>query len=78
MRAYTIKRKGKTIFQNIIINESLKFSDESIYVGFLFFRKKDAKKYLDTFDYKQYYEVVGVTIDKSNEDNRFTRKETKE
>jgi len=71
MRAFTIKRRGKTIWQNMMFDRELTFSDEDkIYVGLLFFRKKDAKKYLDTFQYKEYYEVIGVTIDKSKEDNR--------
>lgn len=75
MRAFIIKRRGKTIWQNMILDRVLTFSDEDkIYVGLLFFRKKDAKKYLDTFQYKEYYEVIGVTIDKSKEDNRVLNK----
>lgn len=75
MRAFTIKRKGKTIWQNMMFDRVLTFSDEDkIYVGLLFFRKKDAKKYLDTFQYKEYYEVIGVTIDKSKKDNRVLNK----
>ena len=46
------------------------FNDgDEIYVGTLFFRKKDAKKYLETLN-KELYEVVGATIDKSKIDNR--------
>lgn len=75
MRAFTIKRRGKTIWQNMMFDRELTFSDEDkIYVGLLFFRKKDAKKYLDTFQYKEYYEVIGVTIDKSKKDNRVLNK----
>lgn len=75
MRAFIIKRRGKTIWQNMMLDRVLTFSDEDkIYVGLLFFRKKDAKKYLDTFQYKEYYEVIGVTIDKSKEDNRVLNK----
>lgn len=75
MRAFTIKRRGKTIWQNMMLDRELTFSDENkIYVGLLFFRKKDAKKYLDTFQYKEYYEVIGVTIDKSKKDNRVLNK----
>lgn len=75
MRAFTIKRRGKTIWQNMMFDRVLTFSDEDkIYVGLLFFRKKDAKKYLDTFQYKEYYEVIGVTIDKSKKDNRVLNK----
>lgn len=75
MRAFTIKRRGKTIWQNMMFDRELTFSDEDkIYVGLLFYRKKDAKKYLDTFQYKEYYEVIGVTIDKSKKDNRVLNK----
>lgn len=75
MRAFTIKRRGKTIWQNMMFDRVLTFSDEDkIYVGLLFYRKKDAKKYLDTFQYKEYYEVIGVTIDKSKKDNRVLNK----
>lgn len=75
MRAFTIKRRGKTIWQNMMLDRQLTFSDEDkIYVGLLFYRKKDAKKYLDTFLYKEDYEVIGVTIDKSKKDNRVLNK----
>jgi len=71
MRAYTIKHQGKTIWQNMQFDREISFSDgDKIFAGLLFFRKKDAKKYLETFEYKQFYEVVGVTIDKSFKDNR--------
>lgn len=47
------------------------FADNNkIYSGILFFRKKDAKLYLKTLEYKEFYEVVGATVDKSNFDNR--------
>lgn len=75
MRAFVIKHRGKTIWQNMTFERELTFSDNTkIYAGLLFFRKKDAKKYLETFEYKEFYEVVGVTIDKSTRDNRFTVK----
>ena len=38
-----------------------------------FFVKKDAKKYLETLSNKHFYEVVGVTIDKSKIDNHKKR-----
>lgn len=72
MRAYTIKHKGKTILQNMIFNRELVFSDrDEVYAGLLFFRKKDAKKYLASMPYPEYLEVVGMTIDKCKQDNRF-------
>lgn len=54
---------------------SLTFTDRSkIYVDYIFYRKKDAKKYLDIVSYKKYFEVTGVTIDKSLKDNRRSKK----
>ena len=74
MRAYIIKFKGKTILRNIFTNLKLKVNDDDeIYAGILFFRKKDANKYLETLSNKHFYEVVGVTIDKSKIDNRKKR-----
>ena len=71
MRAYIIKFKGKTILRNMLTEHKLTFNDGyEIYARTLFFRKTDAKKYLNTFEYKEFYEVVGVTIDKSKIDNR--------
>ena len=73
MRAYIIKFKGKTILRNMLTDYKFTFNDgDEIYVGTLFFRKKDAKKYLETLN-KELYEVVGVTIDKSKIDNRKKR-----
>ena len=71
MRAYTIKHKGKTIWQNMTLDRELIFSDgDKVFAGLLFFRKKDAKRYLETFRYKEFYEIIGVNIDKSDKDNR--------
>jgi hypothetical protein len=73
MRAYTIKRKGKKTWQKMIFEKEITFSENhtiTIYAGDIFFRKKDAKEYLGTFKYPEYYEVIGVTIDKSDKDNR--------
>jgi len=68
--AYNVKFKGKTIWQNMLRDYKFTFNDgDEIYVGTLFFRKKDAKKYLETLN-KELYEVVGATIDKSKIDNR--------
>jgi len=81
MRAYIIKFKGKTIWQNMLTDYKFTFNcslivirdGDEIYVGTLFFRKKDANKYLETLSNKHFYEVVGVTIDKSKIDNRKKR-----
>ncbi len=74
MRAFALKHKGKSIWQNMVFDKELTFSDgKVVFAGMLFFRKKDAKKYLDTFEYKKYYEVIGLTVDKSTKDNRFSK-----
>lgn len=71
MRAFALKHKGKSILQNMMFDRELTFSDgDKVFAGLLFFRKKDAKKYLETFQYKECYEIIGVTIDKSDKDNR--------
>ncbi len=71
MRAFTLKRKGKSIWQNMLFDRELTFPNgEKVFAGLLFFRKKDAKKYLETFHYKEYFEIIGVNIDKSDQDNR--------
>lgn len=71
MRAFIIKRTGKTWLGNMLFDSSMEFSDGyKCYFDKIFYRKKDAQKYLDTFKYKEYFEVVGVTIDKSKKDNR--------
>jgi len=71
MRAFAIKRNGKSIWQNMIFDTEITFYDgDKVFAGLLFFRKKDAKKYIETFQYKEFYEIIGVTIDKSEKDNR--------
>ena len=70
MRAFCIKYKGATIPINIVWEETMKIGINAFEIGYLFFRKKDAKKYLNTFKHKELFEVIGLTIDKSNKDNR--------
>ena len=71
MRVYLVKHTGATIWQNMYFDRELTFSDgNKINAGLLFFRKKDAEAFLKTLEYKQFYEVVGATVDKSNFDNR--------
>ena len=73
MRAFTLKRKGKSIWQNIMFDRELTFTDgDKVFAGLLFFRKKDAKKYLQTFEYNENFEIIGVTIDNSDKDNRIS------
>ncbi len=56
----------------MLLNNTLEFSDShKIYYDFVFYRKRDANRYLDTFGgYKEYFEVVGATLDESEKDNR--------
>ena len=66
MRIYLIKRKGSTYWWNMVLDRSITFADETkVFCDFIFYRKKDAQKYLKTFEHKEYFEVVGATIDKS-------------
>ena len=59
MRAFALKHKGKSIWQNMMFDRELIFSDgDKVFAGLLFFRKKDAKKYLETFKYKEYYDDI--------------------
>ena len=76
MKAYTIKSSGATIASNILweVRQDLK-EDSWFHTGIIFFRKKDAKKHLETFKYKELYEVVALHIDKVNQDNRLTKKQ---
>ena len=76
MRSYTLKRKGKTIWQNMMIDREMHFAGGTkVYAGYIFFRKKDATKYLNSFVDKRFYEVIGMTVDNSKEDNRRRKNE---
>ena len=65
MRIYTIKRKGANVWYNLCLDRELIFSDnDKVHAGLVFFRKKDAMKYLDAeYEHKDYFEVVGATVD---------------
>jgi hypothetical protein len=77
MRVYLIKHKGATIINNITFDESLQFPDGGkVYTARLFFRKKHAQKYLSSFRYPEFFEVVGATVDKSSKDNRKNKQTT--
>jgi hypothetical protein len=63
MRVYIIKSKGAATWYNMFFDRTVTFSDQTkISIGILFFRKKEAMKYLNTLEYKEFYEVVGATI----------------
>ena len=73
MRAFIIKRKGKTWFGNMLHNYKISINDNTFYADLIFYKKKDAKIFLKTEfskDIQDMFEIIGVTIDKSNQDNR--------
>jgi hypothetical protein len=73
MRIFLIKHKGATIWHNMYFDREMTFSNgNKINTGLLFFRKKDAEAFLQTLSYKDLYEVVGASVDKSKGDNRKT------
>jgi hypothetical protein len=64
MRVFIIKHKGANTWGNMFFDRELTFSDgNTIHAGMLFFRKKDAQAYLRSLEFKEYYEVVGATVD---------------
>jgi len=71
LRLYTIKRKGATQKDNLVPEDVITFfDDEKVYVGYWFFHKKDAERYLKSFNYPELFEVVGMTVDSVKQDNR--------
>ena len=67
MRIFVIKRKGDKIWYNFC-DGLIQLSDgKKLNCGRFFLRKKDAQTYLDTWENKDYFEVVGATVD--NKDN---------
>ena len=65
MRVFLIKNKGATIWQNMLFDKEITFSDgNKINTCKLFIRKKDAVAYLNSLEYKEFYEVIGATVDK--------------
>ena len=64
MRAYTIKRKGVATLGNMLFGQSITYNNgNKIYCDLLFYRKKDAQRYLKTFAFSDLFEVVGLTFD---------------
>ena len=56
-------RDAARIANNLELTRLLEFSDNSkVWAGMYFWRKKDAKKYLDTYEYKQFFEIVTAEI----------------
>lgn len=74
MRIFLIKHKGATIWQNLSLDTKITIGDDTVFAGKYFARKKDADLYLSVSIYKDYYEVVGATVDISKDDNRKKKK----
>lgn len=71
MGVYLIKHTGASIERNMYFDRSFEFNDGGkIYVSIVFFRKKDAEKYLKTLEHNEFFLVVGATMDKVESDNR--------
>ena len=63
MKIYIIKHKGADIARNLDFTENMTFSDgDKIWVGQFFWRLKDAKKYLNTLEYKEFREIKTAEI----------------
>ena len=62
MIIYTIKYKGANYWGNYRHSSEIEFNDgTTIYSDRYFFRLKDAKKYLNSLDYKDFYEIQRFT-----------------
>jgi hypothetical protein len=72
MKIYVIKNKGATIIQNFLgLGYEMTIGEkDSFYTGTFFFRKKDAKKYIGSQTFPEYYEILAVELPRSNKDNR--------
>jgi hypothetical protein len=65
MRLYIIKIKGANVWQNLLLENKLVYENgDIIHCDNVFFRKKDANRHLQCFEYKEFFEVKGLTIDK--------------
>ena len=71
MKIWIIKRNGKTWWGNLLHSHELTYEDnDKAYAQLCFYRKKDAVKFLRTYRYPEFYEVVGAELPKSKQDNR--------
>jgi len=59
MKAYIIKNRGADWFGNYLDCGTMEFEDgNKVFVGYWFHRLKDAKKYLKTFTYPEFFEIM--------------------
>lgn len=67
MKVWFVKRTGKMTLGNMLFSQELTFSDKTVvYSDHIFYRKKDAKKYLESFKYQQFYEISSITLREDN------------
>ena len=72
MKIYFLKRKGKNWFGNTLCNIKMTIDNEIICADYLFYRKKDAIKYLKTFNgkYGNPFIVLSAELKEDKTDNR--------
>lgn len=71
MKIYLLKHKGATqLFNFIAMCDTMKINKTEFYVGYTFFRKKDATTYLESKSYKENLEIITAELPKSKGDNR--------
>ena len=59
MNFWVIKHKGADYWGNYMHDYELTFQDDSkVWAQLVFYRRKDAQKYLKNKDYGEYYEVM--------------------
>ena len=65
MKLYIVKRKGANWWGNLLLDRTMTFSDGvQVYFETAFHRKKYAKKYLDTIEYKDCFEIATLELKK--------------
>ncbi len=78
MKVWIIKHKGKTWWGNLVgYTSEVSFSDgTAVYAGKYFFKKKDALRFMKTWEYHEFYEVVSAEVEESKQDNRKSNQTT--
>lgn len=72
MKIYLIKHKGKTWWANLIgLSAEVTLSNKyAMNCGRFFFRKKDAREFLKTYEHSKYLEIVSAEVAQCKKDNR--------
>jgi hypothetical protein len=65
MKIWIIKRKGPNWWGNMLHSTTITLlpKKKEFYAQYCFYKRKDAKAYLNAMRHKEYYEVVGAIID---------------